>query len=170
MTLLPSVVTVMRLRVRLRERTRASAGSHKSVPQDALEGTPPSPDLQWPRTPGGLSGGRAARRAGATAPVVGRPAHARPYRRSSSRNLERVLRRLADLKREAGRGPHIGALTRAWPSSLRTSRVNAVTALDVELAHRVNAAIEEAGAGMGRRLIPAGRSSPACGTRTGAPR
>jgi pterin-4a-carbinolamine dehydratase len=31
---------------------------------------------------------------------------------------------------------------------LRTSRVNAVTALDVELAHRVDAAIEEAGAGM----------------------
>jgi hypothetical protein len=31
---------------------------------------------------------------------------------------------------------------------VRTSRVNAVTALDVELAHRVDAAIEEAGAGM----------------------
>ena len=31
---------------------------------------------------------------------------------------------------------------------VRTNRVDAVTALDVELAHRVDAAIEEAGAGL----------------------
>jgi pterin-4a-carbinolamine dehydratase len=64
-------------------------------------------------------------------------------------NLERVLRRLADLKREAGRGPHIGRPDEGVAMLVvRTSRVNAVTALDVELAHRVDTAIEEAGAGM----------------------
>jgi hypothetical protein len=31
---------------------------------------------------------------------------------------------------------------------VRTTSVNAVTALDIEFAHRVNTAIEEAGAGM----------------------
>ena len=64
-------------------------------------------------------------------------------------NLERVLRRLADLRREAGRGPRIGRPDEGVAKLIvRTSRVNAVTALDVELAHRVDAAIEEAGAGM----------------------
>lgn len=64
-------------------------------------------------------------------------------------DLERVLRRLADLKREAGRGPHIGRPEEGTAMLVvRTNRVNAVTALDVELAHRVDAAIEEAGAGM----------------------
>jgi pterin-4a-carbinolamine dehydratase/uncharacterized protein (DUF2267 family) len=64
-------------------------------------------------------------------------------------NLERVLGRLADLKREGGRGPHIGRPDDDVATLVvRTSRVNAVTALDIELAHRVDAAIEEAGAGM----------------------
>jgi pterin-4a-carbinolamine dehydratase len=60
-------------------------------------------------------------------------------------DLERLLRQLADLKREAGRGPHIGRPDEGVAMLvLRTSRVNAVTALDVELAHRVDAVIEEA--------------------------
>jgi pterin-4a-carbinolamine dehydratase len=64
-------------------------------------------------------------------------------------NLERVLRRLADLKHEAGRGPRIRRPDEGVAKFVvRTSPVNAVTALDVELAHRVDAAIEEAGAGM----------------------
>jgi hypothetical protein len=35
----------------------------------------------------------------------------------------------------------------------------------VDFAHRVDVAAEEAGAGNGCRLIPAGRSIPASGTR-----
>jgi pterin-4a-carbinolamine dehydratase len=271
------------------------AGSHKPVPHDPIEGTPPLPDLQWPRTPGGVSGGRTdegseriqyrelvaevgprvdvdfadarlaaeatvtvlARALGsadrrrlldavpaelhddyatnvpydpgglpgflhqiatiahrtpdqarylaqavlsvmreqddelmgslrlpdyvrdllarpAEGGVVGvdgrtppltddelRAALARLPRWSGDRralvrtialppgNLERVLRRLADLKREGGRGPHIGRPDEGVAMLVvRTSRVNAVTALDVELAHRVDAVIEEAGAGM----------------------
>ena len=59
MTLWPSVVTVMRCASVSAERTTASAGSHRPVPQDAIEGTPPSPDLQLPGAPRAVSGGRA---------------------------------------------------------------------------------------------------------------
>ncbi|MFB9236494.1 DUF2267 domain-containing protein [Plantactinospora siamensis] len=64
-------------------------------------------------------------------------------------NLDRVLQRLAGLKPASGRGPSIG---RPGPGSavltVRTRRVDGVTGLDVALAHDVDAAIEEAGAGM----------------------
>jgi hypothetical protein len=70
-------------------------------------------------------------------------------------NMDRVLSRMEGLKRELGRGPRIardgdGSAT----LTVRTTSAGAVTALDVELAHRVDAAVEEAGAGMdtpGRR-------------------
>ncbi|MEN3308722.1 MAG: hypothetical protein V7603_4924 [Micromonosporaceae bacterium] len=64
-------------------------------------------------------------------------------------NLERVLGRLADLKRELGRGPRI-ARDGAGSATLtvRTTNAGAVTTMDVELAHRVDAAVDEAGAGM----------------------
>jgi pterin-4a-carbinolamine dehydratase len=64
-------------------------------------------------------------------------------------NLDRVLHRLERLRQELGRGPRI---SRPDPDTavlvVRTSSVDAVTARDIELAHRVDAAIEEAGAGM----------------------
>lgn len=65
-------------------------------------------------------------------------------------NLERVLRRLTALRDETGRAPHIGRVT---PDTARlVVRTNeaggAVTALDVELAHQVDAAIQEVGAGI----------------------
>jgi pterin-4a-carbinolamine dehydratase len=64
-------------------------------------------------------------------------------------NLDRVLERLAHLRQEVGRAPHIG---RQSPSvanlALRTNSVNAVTRLDIDLAHAVDAAVVEAGAGM----------------------
>jgi pterin-4a-carbinolamine dehydratase len=64
-------------------------------------------------------------------------------------NLDRVLQRLAQLRQEVGRAPHIG---RQGPDTatlvVRTTSVDAVTRLDIELAHRVDAAIIEAGAGM----------------------
>lgn len=64
-------------------------------------------------------------------------------------NLERVLRRLERLREETGRAPEIGRQDdRTAVVTVRTSSVDAVTAADVELAHRVDAAIEEAGAGM----------------------
>lgn len=64
-------------------------------------------------------------------------------------NLDRVLGLLALLKPELGRGPSIGRPSAGTALlTVRTKRVGAVTALDVELAHRVDAAIEEAGAGM----------------------
>jgi uncharacterized protein (DUF2267 family)/pterin-4a-carbinolamine dehydratase len=64
-------------------------------------------------------------------------------------NLERVLQLLDNLKRDLGRGPKIsrdgdGSATLA----VRTSSVKAVTAPDVDLAHRIDAAIDDAGAGM----------------------
>jgi pterin-4a-carbinolamine dehydratase len=64
-------------------------------------------------------------------------------------NLDRVLQRLALLRDEVGRAPHIGRL---GPDTarlvVRTTSVDAVTRLDADLAHRVDAAIFEAGAGM----------------------
>jgi pterin-4a-carbinolamine dehydratase len=64
-------------------------------------------------------------------------------------NLDRVLIRLIQLRNEVGRAPHIG---RQAPDTAilvaRTTNVDAVTRLDVELARRVDAAILEAGAGM----------------------
>ncbi|QLQ35504.1 DUF2267 domain-containing protein [Micromonospora robiginosa] len=64
-------------------------------------------------------------------------------------NLDRVLDRLDRLKAAGGRGPQIG---RPDPDNavltVRTQQVDAVTAADVDLAHRVDAAIDEAGAGM----------------------
>ncbi|MEV4627078.1 DUF2267 domain-containing protein [Micromonospora sp. NPDC049523] len=64
-------------------------------------------------------------------------------------NLDRVLGRLAALRPENGRGPRIG---RESPSTavivVRTARVDAVTALDIDLARQVDDAIDEAGAGL----------------------
>lgn len=64
-------------------------------------------------------------------------------------NLERVLDRIDQLRQEIGRSPRIG---RQGPSSavltVRTRQADAVTALDVDLARRVDDAIEEVGAGM----------------------
>jgi pterin-4a-carbinolamine dehydratase/uncharacterized protein (DUF2267 family) len=65
-------------------------------------------------------------------------------------NLDRVLDRIDLLRRDENRGPRI---TRDDPENatlvLRTSSVGAVTALDVDLAHRLDAAIDEAAAGIG---------------------
>lgn len=64
-------------------------------------------------------------------------------------NLERVLKQLGTLKRNLGRGPHVGREDdQSAALVVRTDQARAVTALDVELAHRVDEAIEEAGAGM----------------------
>ncbi|WP_341716032.1 DUF2267 domain-containing protein [Micromonospora sp. FIMYZ51] len=64
-------------------------------------------------------------------------------------NLDRVLDRLDKLRDQIGRGPRIG---RADPTTavLTVSSRNAaaVTALDIDLAHAVDAAIDEAGAGL----------------------
>ncbi|MGC4896832.1 4a-hydroxytetrahydrobiopterin dehydratase [Micromonospora sp. DT31] len=64
-------------------------------------------------------------------------------------NLDRVLDRLDQLKTEVGRAPQIG---RPDPDNavltVRTQQAQGVTAADVDLAHRVDAAVDEAGAGM----------------------
>ena len=66
-----------------------------------------------------------------------------------SGNLDRVLDRLDRLRTEIGRGPQIG---RPDPDSavitVRTQQVEGVSAQDVDLAHRVDDAIDEAGAGV----------------------
>jgi uncharacterized protein (DUF2267 family) len=63
--------------------------------------------------------------------------------------VDRVLRRLAGLRGRLGRGPHVA---RPAPGTIalvvRTNRVDAVTRVDVDLAHAVDAEIEAAGAGM----------------------
>ncbi|MEV0325701.1 DUF2267 domain-containing protein [Micromonospora echinospora] len=64
-------------------------------------------------------------------------------------NLDRVLDQIDQLRRDTGRGP---AISRQTGSSavltVRSRQADAVTARDVDLAHRVDDAIEEAGAGM----------------------
>jgi len=64
-------------------------------------------------------------------------------------NLDRVLDRVDRLRQETGRTPRIG---RATPSTavltVRSRQSGAVTAMDVDLAHAVDDAIEEAGAGI----------------------
>jgi pterin-4a-carbinolamine dehydratase/uncharacterized protein (DUF2267 family) len=64
-------------------------------------------------------------------------------------NLERVLQRLADLKRELGRGPKISRDGEDSATlTVRTTRLEAVTAPDIDLAQRIDAAIDEAGGGV----------------------
>jgi hypothetical protein len=64
-------------------------------------------------------------------------------------NLDRVLGLLARLRPQTGRGPRIGRASGDLAViTVRTGRQEEVTALDVELAHRVDAAIDEAGAGV----------------------
>lgn len=64
-------------------------------------------------------------------------------------NLERVLQRLDLLEQEMGRGPHIGRQDDMTAVIVvRTLSVDAVTSMDVDLAHRIDAAIDEAGAGV----------------------
>jgi pterin-4a-carbinolamine dehydratase len=54
-------------------------------------------------------------------------------------SLDLVLARLAGMKAESGRAPHIDRRAKdAAVLIVRTHSVNAVTALDVELAHRVD--------------------------------
>lgn len=63
-------------------------------------------------------------------------------------NLERVLQRLERLKLDTGRGPHIGWQDGAAVLVVRTNSADAVTRFDIGLAHDIDAAIEEAGAGI----------------------
>ncbi|MET7752917.1 DUF2267 domain-containing protein [Micromonospora sp. NPDC005367] len=64
-------------------------------------------------------------------------------------NLDRVLDRIERLQQENGRAPTI---SRPGPTAavltVRSTRAGAVTAQDVDLARQVDAAIDEAGAGM----------------------
>jgi pterin-4a-carbinolamine dehydratase len=121
------------------------------------------PDLRDLTNPAPQAGGAAAP-TGHTPPLTDdelRAALTRlPYwsgtRRSLTRtislpadNLERVMERLDGLKRELGRGPNISRPDRETALLVvQTTNADAVTALDVDLAHRVDAAIVEAGAGM----------------------
>jgi pterin-4a-carbinolamine dehydratase len=64
-------------------------------------------------------------------------------------NLDRVLWHLDRLREEIGRGPHIGREDKSTATLVvRTRRADAVTALDIELAHRIDTAIFDAGAEM----------------------
>ncbi|MEU7843777.1 DUF2267 domain-containing protein [Micromonospora sp. NPDC049114] len=64
-------------------------------------------------------------------------------------NLDRVLARLDRLREETGRGPSIGRPGgTAAVLTVRTNQADGVTALDVDLAHTIDDAIDEVGAGM----------------------
>ncbi|MGC4855206.1 DUF2267 domain-containing protein [Micromonospora sp. DT4] len=64
-------------------------------------------------------------------------------------NLDRVLARLDRLRQETGRGPSIGRPGgTAAVLTVRTNQADGVTALDVDLAHSIDDAIDEVGAGM----------------------
>ncbi|MFG2091551.1 MULTISPECIES: 4a-hydroxytetrahydrobiopterin dehydratase [unclassified Spirillospora] len=66
-----------------------------------------------------------------------------------SGNLDRVLRRIDPLREEMGRGPEVRRSADGIQLAMRTVSADAVTALDVELASRLDDAIDEAGAQMG---------------------
>ncbi|WP_433461018.1 DUF2267 domain-containing protein [Micromonospora sp. CA-248212] len=64
-------------------------------------------------------------------------------------NLDRVLARLDRLRQETGRGPSIGRPgDTAAVLTVRTNQADGVSALDVDLAHAIDDAIDEVGAGM----------------------
>jgi pterin-4a-carbinolamine dehydratase len=63
-------------------------------------------------------------------------------------NLRRVLDRLEALKEETGRAPEIDQDGDTATLTVSTRSVGAVTRLDVDLAHRVDDAVTEAGAGI----------------------
>ncbi|MEV4824156.1 DUF2267 domain-containing protein [Micromonospora sp. NPDC049274] len=64
-------------------------------------------------------------------------------------NLDRVLARLDRLRVDTGRGPSIGRPGgTAAVLTVRTNQADGVTALDVDLAHSIDDAIDEVGAGM----------------------
>ncbi|MBF9132003.1 DUF2267 domain-containing protein [Plantactinospora sp. S1510] len=64
-------------------------------------------------------------------------------------NLDRVLGRLARLRPDTGRGPMVGRETpETAVLTVRTRSLDAVTALDVALAHQIDDAIDEVGGGM----------------------
>ncbi|MGC1211630.1 MAG: DUF2267 domain-containing protein [Micromonospora sp.] len=64
-------------------------------------------------------------------------------------NLDRVLDRLDQLRTEVGRGPQIGRPDAdSAVITVRTEQVEGVSARDVDLAHRIDDAIDEAGAGI----------------------
>ncbi|GDY28448.1 DUF2267 domain-containing protein [Gandjariella thermophila] len=63
-------------------------------------------------------------------------------------NLDRVLNRLDALRRARGRGPEVRRDGDTAVLTVRTRAVGGVTGLDVDLAHQVDDAIQEAGAGM----------------------
>jgi pterin-4a-carbinolamine dehydratase/uncharacterized protein (DUF2267 family) len=64
------------------------------------------------------------------------------------RNLDYVLAQFALLKRDTGRSPDVRVEGDAAVLTVCTESVDAVTALDVDLARRVDALIIEAGAGI----------------------
>ncbi|MEH1057488.1 DUF2267 domain-containing protein [Micromonospora sp. CPCC 206171] len=64
-------------------------------------------------------------------------------------NLDRVLDRLDQLRVDTGRGPQIGRPdSDSAVLTVRSRNADAVTAADVDLAHQVDDAIEEVGAGI----------------------
>lgn len=63
-------------------------------------------------------------------------------------NLDRVVGRLDRLRVEIGRRPHVERRGDTAMIVVRTDSVDAVTALDVDLAHAVDDAIDEVGAGI----------------------
>ncbi|MFC4018771.1 DUF2267 domain-containing protein [Micromonospora sp. GCM10011542] len=64
-------------------------------------------------------------------------------------NLDRVLDRLDQLRQETGRSPTIARpAATAAVLTVRSRQADGVTQLDVDLAHRIDDAIDEAGAGM----------------------
>ncbi|GIH13399.1 DUF2267 domain-containing protein [Rugosimonospora africana] len=64
-------------------------------------------------------------------------------------NLDRVLAQIESVRRDLGRGPRVTRADRDNATLVvRTTSVDAVTAADVELAHRLDDAIDAAGAGI----------------------
>ncbi len=64
-------------------------------------------------------------------------------------NLDRVLAQIEAVRRDLGRGPRVTRADRENATLVvRTTSVDAVTSADVDLAHRLDDAIDQAGAGI----------------------
>lgn len=63
-------------------------------------------------------------------------------------NLDRVVERIQNLRRELGRGPTVRRMDGVADLVVNTATVDAVTALDIDLAHEIDRTIDEAGAGI----------------------
>lgn len=119
-------------------------------------------ELFTPLRPGGRVSGARGHQAPLTDDEVAEALRRLPYWSGDTRrlvrvvelpeeNLDAVLDFIEGMRRRVGRGPDVHRDNGTAELIVRTSAVDAVTALDVDLAHQIDDAINAAGAGIESR-------------------